>query len=137
MKIEHKDYLSFEIPDNWDIEENEDSTTICNNDGKGALVLSFYTVMKDKDAFEDYITNMAVEYARQNKVALKHSLILDTTKKNKLVANGIGKTADGWFEKFWFVGKFPKVVMATYFSEKKTSEINQIDIIIDSFQFTL
>jgi len=51
------------------------------------------------------------------------------------VLYGIGNTPDQWFIKLWVIAHFPKVVFATYQSEKKTSELKKVDQIISSFTF--
>ena len=46
MLIRHKDYLTFEMPNTWVIEEGNEATSIYDNNGEGALTLSFYTIME-------------------------------------------------------------------------------------------
>ena len=135
MKSKHRDYLTFKIPNDWEIEENDDVTSIYHHKGAGVLTLSFYTVMIEREAYETHVAKMAVRYERQYNLVLRHALILETTKKNKLVVTGIGETEDGEFTKLFFVGQFPKVVMATYLSETETPEVKIIDEILDSFRF--
>ena len=44
----------------------------------------------------------------------------------------MGTTPDQWFIKLWIIARYPKVVFATYQSEKKTSELKKVDKIISS-----
>ena len=135
MKIKHKDYLIYEIPNNWEIEETEKTTSIFKNNGDGALTLSFYTIMEIENTLEEHIRIMAKDFIDRNKIKLDNSLILYGTKKDKMIIYGTGKTKDAWFIKLWIISKYPKIILASYNSENKTSELNQIDKIINSFQF--
>ena len=137
MLIRHKDYLTFEMPNTWVIEEGNEATSIYDNNGEGALTLSFYTIMELQNTIEEHVTIMAKDFFNQNNIKLHHSFILDCTKKDKVVICGIGNTQDDWFIKIWVLGKYPRVVLATYESEKKTSEVKKVDSIINSFQFIL
>ena len=67
-----------------------------------------------------------------NHIKLNHALILDSTQREKTVLYGMGTTPDQWFIKLWIIARYPKVVFATYQSEKKTSELKKVDKIISS-----
>ena len=56
-------------------------------------------------------------------------------KEGKTILYGSGTTLDSWFIKLWVVAKYPKIIFATYESEKKDKEIKICDTIIDSIQF--
>ena len=138
MKIKHSDYLKYEIPSGWVVDESDDECiSIYDNDGKGALTLSFYTIMElYNNSIDEHISVMAKDFIDKNHVELKDSIfIIDGTKKDKTVLYGTGKTEDGWFIKLWIAAKFPKAILATYHSPKKTSEVKIVDKIIDSFKF--
>ena len=70
----------------------------------------------------------------QNGINLHSPLIL-FNKVGKTILYGTGTTSDGWFIKLWVVAKHPKIVFATYQSERKSAEVKVCDSIIDSFQF--
>ena len=101
------------------------------------MTLSFYTIMELQNTIEEHVTIIAKDFINQNNIKLHHSFILDCTKKDKVVICGIGNTQDDWFIKIWVLAKYPRVVLATYESEKKTSEVKKLDSIINSFQFIL
>lgn len=137
MKINHSDYLNFEIPQNWVVDEDDDTTSVYDNDGEGSLTLSFYAVLELQNSLDEHISIMAKKFIDSNKIKLHNPLILDGTKKDKTVLYGTGTTSDNWFIKIWISAKLPKIVFATYQSEKKTSEVKKVDKIVDSFQFTI
>jgi hypothetical protein len=136
MKIKHNNYLEYEIPTDWEIEDGADSTSVYCRDGEGALTLSYYSIMEMQETLDEHISIMAKKFIDANHIKLNHALILDSTQKEKIVLYGIGSTPDKWFIKLWVIAKYPKVVFATYQSEKKTSELKKVDQIISSFTFT-
>ncbi len=137
MNVNHSNYLKYEIPSNWVVEEDSDTTLICDNNGEGSTTISFYTVMELQKSLDEHISIMAKKFIENNNIKLHNPLILDGTKKSKTVLYGTGTTSDNWFVKIWIVAKLPKIVFATYQSEKKTSEVKKVDRIIDSFQFIM
>lgn len=135
MKIKHKDYLEYEIPDNWIIEENEDTVSIYCNEGEGALTISFFSIIELYKTLDEHISMMAKKFIDRNQIKLDHAPILYKTKNDKTVLYGVGSSKNGWFVKLWFIARYPKVVFATYDSEKKTSELKKVEKIISSFTF--
>lgn len=135
MKIKHKDYLTFKIPYKWVIEDNNEDTLIYKNNGEGAIVLSFYTIMELQNGIEEHISMMANKFIDGNKINLDNPLTLDCTKKEKRILYGTGKTSDNDFIKIWIIAKYPKVIIATYEVENQTAELKQVDKILDSFCF--
>lgn len=135
MKMKHSDYLTYEIPDDWELEENDEDTAIYNNEGEGAIILSFYTIWDLENTIGEQISIMAKKFVESNNIKIKNCFILDGTKKNKTALYGQGKTEDSDFFKIWIIAKFSKIVIATYQAEKKTSEIKEVDKIIESFKF--
>lgn len=137
MNIKHSDYLTYEVPTGWIVEKNNDSTSVFCNDGEGALTLSFYTIMEMQETLDEHISIMAKKFIDSNNVKLHTSFILDGTNKEKTVLYGTGTTKDNWFIKIFVIATYPKLVFATYQSEKKTSEVKMIDKIISSMKFSL
>ena len=135
MKIKHKNYLIYEIPNDWIIEEDNDCTTIYNNNGNGALILSFYTILELQNSLDEHISIMAMKFIEKNEIKMGTPLILEGNSKDKKILHGTGKFSDGDFFKIWIIAKYPKVIVATYNSKKKTTEIKDIDKIISSFEF--
>ncbi len=137
MIIKHEDYLSFEIPNRWMIEEDDETMSIFDINGYGSITLSFCSSAEADKPFGEQLSIMAKKIIDNNKMRIDRALILDETKKSKTVLYGSGTTSDDWFIKLWFVGKFPRIVVATYHSEKRTAEVKTADKIMDSFQFTV
>lgn len=102
-----------------DTERSQDS--LCS--GKGA---DYYTIIEMQESLDEHISIMAKKFIDANQIKLNHALILDGTKKEKTVLYGIGSTPDQWFIKLWVIAQFPKIVFATYQSEKKTSELKKV-----------
>lgn len=137
MNIIQNNYLNYKIPLNWVVQENVDITTIYNNNGEGALTMSYYTITKLQGTLDEHIIIMAKKFIDKNKIKLHRPLVLDGTKKEKTVLYGTGNAPDNWFLKIWVVTKYPKIVLATYQSQIKTSEIKQIDAMVNSFRFDI
>ena len=78
---------------------------------------------------------MAKKFIDQNSINL-HSALIMLNRGDKTILYGTGTAADNCFVKIWVVAKCPKIVFATYQSERKSSEVKECDLIIDSFQFT-
>ena len=134
MMFTHNDYLSYELPKGWCAEENADNLLIYNPDGSGAIVVSFFNVLETAASLDEQVSILAKKFIDQNNIALRSPLIL-MDKERKTVLYGTGITTDGWFIKLWVVAKYPKIVFATYQSEKKNKEIKVCDAIVDSIQF--
>ena len=118
MNIKHGNYLDYEIPSNWIVEEDNDTTSVYDNNGDGSLTMSFFTVMGLQNTLDEHISIMAKKFIDNNQIILHNPLILDGTKKGKTLLYGTGTTSDNWFIKIWIAAKLPKVVFATYQSEK-------------------
>ena len=131
----HNDYLSYELPNGWNAEENADNLLIYNPDGNGAMVVSFFNVLETAESLDEQVSILAKKFIDQNNIVLRSPLIL-MEKERKTFLYGTGVASDGWFIKLWVVAKYPKIVFATYQSEKKNKEVKICDSIIDSVQFT-
>ena len=135
MIIRQKDYLSYELPKNRCVEEKEDNIILYNAAGEGALVVSFYNILEKVETLDEYISIMAKKFIDQNKIKLDAPFIVYGTEDTKIVLNGVGTTVDNWFIKLWLVARYPKIVLATYQCENKTSELKKCDAVINSMQF--
>ena len=135
MLYNHNEYLNYELPKNWNSEEDGDNLLLYNPNGSGAMVVSFFNVLATSDTLDEQISILAKKFIDKNKIKLHSSLIL-FAKDDKTTLYGTGTTSDGWFIKLWVVAKHPKIVFATYQSEKKTGEVKKCDSIIDSINFT-
>lgn len=135
MKANHNGYFEYVIPEDWVIEEDDDTTSIYCNNGVGALILSYYSIIEMQGDLGEHISQMAMRFINKNNLHLNHALILDATQKDKIVLSGIGSLSDQSLIKLWVVAKYPKVVFATYICDENTPELNIIDKIVDSFSF--
>ena len=136
MIFSHNDYLTYELPNDWCSEEDEENLHIYNPKGKGAITISFFNILEMRETLDEHISIMAKKFIDQNRIKLDDPLILYGSKEDKTTLYGTGMTTDNWFIKLWVVAKYPKIVFATYQSEKKTSEVKKCDKIINSMKFT-
>jgi hypothetical protein len=131
----HNEYLNYAIPNNWCAEENKDNLILYNPRGNGAITISFFNVLKTNESLDEQVSILAKNFVDKNNINLHSSLIL-FNRDSKTIMYGTGTTSDHWFVKLWVVAKHPKIVFATYQSERKSSEVKVCDSIIDSFYFT-
>lgn len=134
MMRNHNGYLNYVLPNNWCAEEDVDNLLPYNPRGNGAITISFGGVLSTKESLDEQISIMAKRFIDKNDINLHSSLVL-FNKDGKTILYGTGTTSDGWFIKLWVVAKPPKIVFATYQSERKSTEVKVCDSIIDSFQF--
>lgn len=135
MIFSHKNYLNYELPNDWCAEEVEENLLIYNPKGEGAITISFFNILEMKETLDEHISIMAKRFIDQNGITLHAPLILYSDKEIKTTLYGTGATSDNWFIKLWVVAKYPKIVFATYQCEKKTSEVKKCDAIINSMRF--
>jgi hypothetical protein len=135
MKVKHGDYLSFDIPPKWVVDENDDSTSVYSSQGEGAITLSYYSVVSLQSSLEEHISIMAKKFIENNGITINRSFVLDTTQKDKIVLHGNGTTSDNSFISLWIVTKLPRIVLATYLYQTKTTEIKIAEKIVDSIKF--
>lgn len=134
MTLTHNGYMKYTLPDNWRAEYDSDVLSVYDPCGKGAITMSFYTLLTGEEYVDEQISIMAKKFIDQNGVRLKDSFIL-LEKDRKAVLYGTGTTSDGWFIKIWVIAKCTKVVFATYESKRKSKEVKVCDSIMDSIQF--
>lgn len=134
MMLEHNEYFNYILPNNWCAEEDMDTLLLYNPNGSGAITISFFNVFDTMYTLDEQISILAKRFIDQNNINLHSPLIL-FNKDCKTILGGTGTTLDGWFIKLWVVAKHPKIVFATYQSERKSVEVKICDSIIDSFQF--
>ena len=135
MMRNHNGYLNYMLPDKWCAEEDTDNLLLYNPSGNGAITISFFNVLNTEKSLDEQICIMAKKFIDKNNINLRSPLVL-FNRDGKTILYGTGKTSDGWFIKLWLVAKQPKIVFATYQSERKTAEVKACDSIIDSFQFS-
>ena len=136
MLLNHNEYLYYEIPEYWCSEENADNLLLYNPDGEGAITLSFFNVLDTSSSLDGQVVTLSKRFIDKKHINLHSSLIL-FNRDGKTILYGTGTLPDGWFIKLWAVAKQPKIVFATYQSDRKTDEVKICDSIIDSFKFDL
>ena len=134
MMFNHNEYLNYTLPNNWCAEENADNLLLYNPNGNGAITTSFFNVLNTNESLDEQISILAKRFIEQNNIYMHSPLIL-FNRAEKTILYGTGTTSDDWFIKLWIVAKHPKIVFATYQSERKSAEVKVCDSIIDSFQF--
>ena len=135
MLMYYKNYLSYELPNMWCVEENNDNLTIYNPNGKGAMIVSCFNVLSSQETIDEQISIMTTKFIKNNRITLQNPLILHSSPSSKTVLFGEGNTCDHWFVKLWIIAKYPKIVFITYQSENKTKEIKMCDKIVNSMNF--
>lgn len=136
MFFSHKDYLTYELPNDWCSEEREDDLLIYDPNGEGAITISFFNILEKRETLDEHISIMAKKFVDQNQITLHNPLILYGTEATKKTLYGAGTTSDNWFIKLWITAKYPKILFATYQCEKETVEVKKCDAIIDSIKFS-
>lgn len=122
------------IPKNWCIDE-EDSISIYDSNGYGSLTISILSTFDSTTKFDDTIISVASNFIRSTSITLQSSLIFNCDNRNKLVLYGNYKTKDDWHGKMWFLGKYPKIIVATYiYKIENKNEIKKIEKIIKSIK---
>lgn len=135
MIFNHNECLKYQLPNNWCAEENGDNLFWYDPEGNGAITVSFFNVLDTLASLDEQISILAKKFVDQNSIDL-HSPFILFKKDGKTILYGTGITSDKWFIKLWIVSKYPKIVFATYQSERKNKEVKICDCIIDSIQFT-
>lgn len=130
----HNRYLNYMLPDSWCAEEDVDNLLLYDPNGDGAMTISFFSVLNTKETLNEQISILAKNFIDKNNIAMHAPMIL-FNKDGKTILHGTGTTPDDWFIKLWVVARTPKIVFATYQSERKSSEVKMCDSIIDSFRF--
>ena len=60
MIFSHKDYLTYELPNDWCSEDEEENLLIYNPNGEGAITVSFFNILELREAVRN---NGVVRYA--------------------------------------------------------------------------
>jgi len=135
MRIHHRDYLTYDLPEKWCAEEMDDSIVIYDPRGKGAMTVSFFSVTEEKQMLENRVCVMAKSFLEQNRIKTDGSLIVSRSDSGKITLYGTGVTPENGFVKLWITAQYPRVVLATYNSRKKSREVKKFDTLVDSMEF--
>lgn len=133
MKRKSRNYLIYNVPRSWCVQD-EDVLTLFDPNGTGAMTVSFYNTMGAKEDLENQLRSMAQKYIGDNHIELKTPLIMQGSSKMKFELSGFGVAPDGWFTKFWFVAKHPRIVFATYHSQDGSDELEKYEKVVESFK---
>lgn len=128
--------LSIIMPSKWKFEENDDIISIYNPNGVGAITISSHKILELPCPLFQYISQIAVEFAKANHIKIKHSFIVDTTNPDKYILSGTG-TDEKCFYKIWIISKANKYFIITYNAEVKLKpELAIVNKIIASIKLT-
>lgn len=121
-----------EIPENWESELREGMMTIYNPDGKGAIIISSYTVLAEPQSIEEALAKF-----------VKGKGVINVNKNNGLdiaVSEYEDITADGSYYIFALAAqKSNNLVLTSYNVAKKYFDDNELNIakkIISSLRIT-
>lgn len=131
----HNECFNYDLPSGWFTEDSDESLIFYNPIGNGAMTMSFFNVLNEKESLDEQISVLARNFITQNCITMDAPLIL-FNKDEKTILYGTGATSEKWFIKLWVVAKYPKIILATYLSERKNPEVKKCDLIIDSINFT-
>lgn len=132
----HNNYMYYETPDDWCVEYEEDSLLIYNQeDGEGAMVLSFFSDFDAKNTLVERISQMGKSFVEKNGIQLEGSLMVTGLNAPSKVLSGHGTLPNGMYIKLWIIASYPKIVVISYQSEERTEEIEICDNIVDSINF--
>lgn len=132
--IKHSDYLTYSIPESWIHDNNDEDgiVTIYDEDGLGALTMSFYTVMYDPGSLISFVGRIERDTATQSNIELSSTGMIFLSKDGKHTSAIDGMLSDGTMVKLWVIAKERRFIVATYIYEKKTKEYSIMDEIIKS-----
>ena len=130
-----RDNITINLPSKWQMQENGDSVSIYNNNGQGAVTISFYTILKNEKPIMEFISEKAVDFIRQSEIKLNKSFIVDMTDNKRVVLSGSGETKDGEFIKIYILANNSRFILITYDSTKKNREVKVVDKIVESINF--
>lgn len=131
--MNYGNFLSFNLPEGWCAESNLNNLYLYHPNGTGALTISHIDLTNTDNCLDEQMSILAKRFVDRNKITL-HAPLIFIKKAEKALLYGTGSTSDGWFVKLWLIAKQPKIVLATYQSNKKNKEIKICDSIVDSFQ---
>lgn len=129
------EYLKYCLPKQWVAEEEGDMLVLYHPRGNGAMVLSFFSLFEAEQPLDKRVSIFAKKFIDGNGIITEDPLLL-FEKDGKTVLQGEGMADDKAYVKFWVVAKYPKLILATYDSEKKNKEERVCDAVIDSFRFS-
>ncbi len=129
--------IEYDLPHGWVAEEEDDVLEIYAEDGDGAITLSVYSFLLPLKEFHKAVYSMAEKMCLDNGVDPQGRLQWECKKDREAAVSGGGITSDSWLMKLWCVAKYPKIVMATYFSKTESQEMEICDQIIKSIRFSL
>ena len=62
MIFSHKDYLTYELPNDWCSEDEEENLLIYNPNGEGAITVSFFNILELRETLDEHISIMAKKF---------------------------------------------------------------------------
>jgi len=133
--IKFSGWISIDLPESWEYDTEEDIINIYSQKKpKGVLQLSFYT-RKDKNESEENIAVSHLNSFIKQFNIISNELDLSIIETPSHTIAGIIGSVDGAFIKLWVLVNFEKMIIGTYNSDKKTSELSTVDDIMYSINF--
>lgn len=123
------------IPNNWFTEQNSETISIFDPNGKGAVTLSFTTANNDFEFSAEYMRKNFDENIARGKIKLEKSVEVDMKNPQRVILTGMGKNEDNWLIKFYLLSNSKTMVLVTYYTLEKTKEIKIVDKMIDTINF--
>ena len=71
MIFSHKDYLTYELPNDWCSEDEEENLLIYNPNGEGAITVSFFNILELRETLDEHISIMAKKFIDQNGIIMR------------------------------------------------------------------
>ena len=65
MEYTHNNYLNYELPEDWCAEYTDENLNIYNPNGKGAMTLSFYSILETDRRLYEQISIMGNVFVMQ------------------------------------------------------------------------
>lgn len=130
-----RDKISVDVPYQWQWDENGDSVSIYNNNGQGAITMSFYKILERNNSIIEYISEKAVSFINQNGMKLDNPFIIDAVNEEKILLSGIGVSNNNWIIKLYILTNKSEFILITYHTKNKSKEIKIVDKIVESITF--
>lgn len=135
--IIHEDYLTYKVPCDWIIDDTNENGAIViyNENGEGALTISFYTIIEDYSSPIQFIQEKLSRFAKNNNIILEPIQRVHMHKDGKYSAWGDGTDDENWHVRAWVVLKEHRFLVATYYYQKNTKDFDEATEIVESMSF--
>lgn len=134
----YNDWMRIAIPKDWDLNEDQENAllTICNQEnGKGALQISFITRTREEDLNKDIADQIDSHLSKQDKPVIVSFPTVE--EKNNYLLGSVEYIVENRYWRVWFAFTEKKGLFITFNTkeEYKDEEIQKVNQIIDSISF--